>query len=435
MGASVDRSLRPRLHVISAISLLWVGSLAGAGCAFLTQIMLARHLAPAGFGAFAASLNIVTLAAPLASFGLGGFWLRIFGEEGWRAERWLKPSLRYAIGTTTAVLAGLLLWAFFGPHDEQTRWIIAILSFHLLGFVAVDLVSSKLQLEARYRALALWQFFPHFVRLALIASLAWTMMRGLQLQDVVIVYAVTAAAASGMGIRYLWQMRQGRFDLHGHGARPETSGEFVEPPLRQVASIAWPFGMAGLFHLVYYQIDIVLLKYLQGDDAAGVYSVAFVVMGAVYMLPSVIYQKFLLPKIHRWANHDRDRFVHVYRTGRLVMLGIGLAGMLAIWILSPLVVNILFGPDYSAASTALRILAFAIPLRFVATAVGSTLTTQDHMRTKVKLMGSVAVINIVLNLALIPIYGINGASVATVVSELTLLVLYYYGSRKYVFKE
>src|SRR3546814_4412984 len=47
----------------------------------------------------------------------------------------------------------------------------------------------------------------------------------------------------------------------------------------------------------------------RSDEAAGVYNVAFVIMSAVYLIPSVIYQKFLLPKIHIWANHDQETFV------------------------------------------------------------------------------------------------------------------------------
>ncbi|ALC12103.1 hypothetical protein LH20_09095 [Sphingopyxis sp. 113P3] len=421
--------------MVSAISMLWLGSLAGSGCAFLTQILLARNLNPAGFGAFAAALNSVTLVAPLASFGLGGFWLRAFGEEGWEAERWLRASLRYAAGTTIAVMAGLMLWAFLGPHDDATRWLLGILSFHLVGFVAVELVSSKLQLEARYRALALWQFFPHMVRLTLVATLALAVARGLRLQDVVIVYAMTAAAVSGLGVRYLWQMRQGRLQLHGHGPKPDTAGWRPAPTAMQVMAEAWPFGVAGVFYLIYFQIDIVLLKYLQGDQAAGLYNVAFVVMGAVYLLPSVLYQKFLLPKIHRWASHDREQFVRVYKIGSVAMLGIGLGAMAAVWLLAPWAVTFLFGAQYAEAAAVLRILALAIPMRFVSTAVGSTLTTSNHMKTKVKLMGIVAVVNIVGNLLLIPRYDIYGSAAATLASEAVLLCLYVMVSKRSVFSE
>src|SRR3546814_5931016 len=90
-----------------AVSILWLGSLAGAGCAFLVQLLLARQLTAAEFGTFAATLNMVTLVSPLASFGLGALWLRIFGEEGWGGMRWLRGSLRYIIWSSTIVLTGL----------------------------------------------------------------------------------------------------------------------------------------------------------------------------------------------------------------------------------------------------------------------------------------------------------------------------------------
>src|SRR3546814_5217311 len=60
------------------------------------------------------------------------------------------------------------------------------------------------------------------------------------------------------------------------------------------------------------------------DEAAVVYNVAFVIMSAVYLIPSVIYQKFLLPKIHIWANHDQETFVKAYEKGRLFMFLTGI---------------------------------------------------------------------------------------------------------------
>src|SRR3546814_7151118 len=66
----------------------------------------------------------------------------------------------------------------------------------------------------------------------------------------------------------------------------------------------------------------------RSDEAAGVYNVAFVIMSAVYLIPSVIYQKFLLPKIHIWANHDQETFVKAYEKGRLFMFLTGIAAML-----------------------------------------------------------------------------------------------------------
>src|SRR5690606_13992410 len=108
-----------------------------------------------------------------------------------------------------------------------------------------------------------------------------------------------------------------------------------QPQVKNILQNAWPFGLASVFHLIYFQSDIVLVKYITGDEAAGYYNVAFTVMMAVLLFPGIIYQKFLLPKIHRWANHDRSLFYKVYRQGNVAMLVLGLLAMAFVWLLSP----------------------------------------------------------------------------------------------------
>ena len=55
------------------------------------------------------------------------------------------------------------------------------------------------------------------------------------------------------------------------------------------------------------------------------------------------------------------------------------------------------------------------------------------MRKKVKYMGIVALLNIILNIILIPVHGAIGAAITTVFSDIVLLLLYYTASKKYVF--
>ena len=423
-------------QAVKTISLLWLGSILGAGCAFLTQVLLARELGPAAFGVFAATLAMVMLVSPLASFGVGSFWLKAFGQEGWQAVRWLRASLKYTLLTTLLVLAALFSWAMFGPHDAITRSLLIVLSVYLLGQIAVELVSAKLQLEERYLALALWQFLPHLLRLLLVAMLALVMVQWMTLHNVAYAYALISVAVFLLGAFLMWRMYRGQLALKGHGtAKVGATLSGQSTSMRQVIAQSWPFGLAGVFYLIYFQSDIILLKYITGDEAAGSYNVAFVIMVAVYMLPSVIYQKFLLPKIHRWANHDRAKFYQVYRQGNIVMLILGLLAMVAIWMLAPWGVVFLFGQNYQEAVRLLVILAVSAPVLFVASSVGATLVTQEHMKSKVKCMGVVAGVNIVLNILLIPHYGAFGAAVATIISNVALLVIYYFYAEKLVFSD
>ncbi len=422
-------------RAVKVISLLWISSLLGAGCAFLTQVILARQLGPSDFGIFAAALAIITLLAPLAGFGIAGYWLKVFGQEGWYAIRWLPGSFRFTALSTLTVVLLLVGWAMLGPHDAFTSTVLLVLTFYIFGQLAIELVSGKLQLEERYLNLALWQFLPHFLRLFLVVVLIYATTIVLSVKIVAYAYAVVALVIFIVGVVLLIRMYQGKFSLKGHHASEglEKQNKQDLPGMFQVAVQSWPFGLAGIFYLIYFQSDIILLKYLSGAVTAGIYNVAFLVMAAVYLLPSVIYQKFMLPKFHRWAHHDRERFYHTYRAGNIYMLGLGVVVMLGIWIVIPWAIPVLFGAEYQDAVLLLMILSLAAPIRFLATSVGATLVTQDHMQRKVKYMGTVAALNIILNLALIPIFGGVGAAVATVTSELVLLIIYFISVRSNVF--
>lgn len=417
-----------------AISLLWLGSLVGAGFAFITQVVLARELTPAGYGVFAAALATVTLLVPLAGFGVQGFWLKVFGAEGWGAMRWLTPSFRFVILSTAVALLLLAVWAAFGPHDASFRWLLYWLLPVVTGYLFIDLVAVKLQLEERYNALALWQLLPHLARLLLVLMVVFNATGQVDIYTITAAYALVALVMMITGFAQLQAMVQGRFTLKGH---PKLGGaEGMAPsPVRvsDVAQQAWPFGLSGVFYFVYFQSGVILLKYLAGDEVAGIYNVAFTVMAAVYLLPNAIYQKFLLPKFHRWANHDRVRFLEMYRFGNGSMLLLGVLTAGAILLLGPWIIPLVFGEAYQEAVGLLVILAFCIPVHFLEVSVGATLVTKEHIRRRIGYMGIVAVINVLLNLLLIPLYGAQGASVSILLSEITLLSLFLLGVRKHVF--
>ena len=412
------------------ISLLWLGSLGAAGLAFTAQVLLARHLPTADYGSLAAALATVNLAAPLAAFGIGAYWLRAFGAEGWQARRWLRPSLRFIALSTAAAAALVALWAGYASPDPLSRAVLLWLLPLLAAQAAIELVNARFQLEERYSELALWQLLSHGGRfLVVLAAVAL----GLGLLPITIGYAAVAVAIVAGAVWLLGGMLGGRLRLRGHPAADALAPVPAPVSIRQVPQQAWPFALGAAFYLIYFQSDIVLLHWLSGAEAAGIYNVAFTVLAAVYLLPGAIYQKYLLPKLHRWAEHDRDRFLAVFRTGNGSMLLLGLIALLGLALAAPRAVPWLFGPQYAPAGALLLVLALAVPARFLSTSVGGVLVTRQHMRRKVLYMGAVAVFNVGLNLLLIPPFGYYGAAVATLLSEILLLALYLLGARRHIF--
>ena len=427
----VKQLILNRWRSLHQIALLWGSSIIAAGLAFLTQLVLARHLDPATYGIFGSSLALITMLSQFSGFGLQGFWLKAFGQEGWTAQRWVKGSLHFVVISTVVTLLVFAAWAQFGPNDEATRLTLLLMAPSIAGFAAIELTISKLQLEERYLFISLWQISPQAARLILILLAFLVVSSSQRLTWVAIIYTVVAVGLVAVTVKQIIEMGAPAFNLRGHGPRDETHATLSPnaamasaPTIRNVAQEAWPFGLDVILYLAYLQISNVLLKYLDGNEAAGIYYAAFNIMNAIYLLPIVLYTKFLLSKQHRWARNDKPRLLSSLKLGSAAMLVIGIIAMLFIWLVAPYLVPLLFGHKYANASGLLDILAVCVPLRFLSTSVGSVLSTGDHMRHRVKLKTICAIVCIVLNVALIPHYGTTGAAVVTVITELTLLLLF-----------
>lgn len=378
-------------------------------------------------------MTLVSLLSPLCGFGVAQYWLKAFGEEGWAAIRWIKPSF-FVVGLLTVSISSFIfLWGVFGASDGTEKFFFMCLSFFIWGQVSVELLSGKLQLEENYISLGFHQLFPHLLRFIIIASAIYVLPSNFHVIGIGFTYLLAALVVLCACAGHFQKMYFGDFSLVGHGPRQEN--RFSNTKLKDVLINALPFALAGIFHLIYFQGSVLFLAYLDSPKAAGLYNVAFVIMSAIYLIPNIIYQKYLLPKIHRWANHDRTMFYNSYKFGSLLMLAAGCGATIFIWILSDHMLPLIFGGQYIEAVVILKWLSICAPLRFTATSVGAVLLTHAHMYRKVTYMGGVAVVSFLLNMMLIPYFSVYGAVIAAITSEVFLLGLYYFAARRYVFKE
>jgi O-antigen/teichoic acid export membrane protein len=368
------------------------------------------------------------MVTPLAGFGLPQYWLQVYGVEGWQGNRWLRPSLRFIAGSTALALSLVAAWSFVGaPWDA--RPILLLLLPVVLGVLAASLISSQLRLEERHYALALWQLTTPGSRMLVAVVLLLT--PSLDGRFVAIGFSLISLVVAALALPPLVAMMRGGIRLHGHGPQPNAPMAGPSPSVARLWSQAWAYGLEATLYPIFFQISTVLLKYLNGNTEAGIFGIALGVMTAIYLIPSTVYQKFLLSKLHRWAVHDKDKFWKVYRHGAIAMLASGVLVALALVVVAPWVVPIIFGEKYRPVVRVLMVLAVCVPVRFLSTAVSSALLNEQHMRYRVVAMGSSAVMVVVFNVMLIPRYHEMGAAIATVAGEVSLLLAMYGGVRRF----
>ncbi len=417
--AKYSTSIRSTLQIM----LLWGGALMGAGLAFLTQAALGRHLGPDDNGNFSAGLGQCILLSQIAGFGLQTFWLSVFGKEGGRAIRWMPASIKLLSLTASASVLLLILVTAFTATDPRIAFALYCLTPSILGFSAVELVTAKLQLEERFMLMAFWQTAHHAARLVIVLIIL-NFQSGDFLVQVSITYSTVACILVAYAYLHIRSMVKGRIDLKNHASPPREAASNDIPVTRETLKAAWPFCADSFLYIVYFQCSNILLLQLADERAAGLFFASFNIMNAIYLLPTVLYTKFLLAKLHRWAHHDKANLLAISKRGALAMGLVGLGGTIGVWSASADIVQIAYGAAFKDAEAILRILATCILLRFLSTSIGAVLTTGQQMMTRVRVKAICAVLCIVCNLILIPAHGAIGAAVSTVITELCVLVLF-----------
>ena len=423
--------MKSSFKAIRSISLLGVSQIINVVAAFVTQLILTRILNVVDYGTLATSLTIIMFFSQVAGFGIGPFWLQQFGRDGWKGFRWISSSLRFIAFSILIASFGALMYAGLIEKNIAVRqtlpWLLSVL-------VAQGILSPALaafQLEGKYKKFAFWQIFVNVGRSLFVMAIA---ILGSGLSIVVIGYClISFLQILILGSTIFVQILKKEINLIGHGAKPVTRIEKRPKKIIDVLHGSWPFALGSIFFLIYSQIGIVFLSWIEGSGSAGLFNAALVVLSTIYLLPNTIYQQYLLPHFFRWAEHDKTKLIRLYRLGNgtMIFMGIVIGALMAL--LSTWFAPIVFGLEYSSVGYLLRLMAICIPVRFLASSVSAVLTTGGLIRLKAFYQAIAVIVNILGNISLIPYMGIYGAGIATIMSELVLLSLFLYAVRKHVF--
>lgn len=422
----VKTSFMPKLkhkyqRSFASISMLSLSGVANAVLAFAVQLMLARIMQPAEYGALVAALASIALIAPIVGFGLPHFWLRLLSESEANGQSHLVNSARLLLVSGLVGVLMVWIWAAHNSDDALMATFLAFLSVGVLANTGVEFVFTQFQYQKRQFALAIMGLSQNALRFVSLVVMVLVLGRSI---DPILIGALFSLVSLillifSLYLIFSFVLSQSWFNLR-HGCDNTERKTIYE-----IATQSLPFGLAMMFQLVYYQVDVVMLKAIIGSEEAGIYNVAFIVVASTYIIPTAVFQKYFLPKVHEWAYRKPEMIGLFINRAAVATGGAGLIISFFLWQASDLIISRFFGPDFAGAVGLIQILCLGITPIYIAYCFGTVLMTRNNMASKTIIMAVVAVANVVLNFILIPKYGAEGAAVATAATALLLLVLYY----------
>jgi len=387
--------------IIGNTGWLFADKIIRLGVGLFVGVWIARYLGPARYGILNYAQAFVSLFAVFATLGLDGIVIRdIVRNPSCRDETLGSAFLLKLSGGCLTMLLAVGSVCLLRPDDRLTWLLVTIIAagtifqaFDVVDFWFQSQVLSKFTVMARSAAFLV----VACIKVALIlqqAPLVAFALAGL-------VEIMLAAAGLIAACR-----------VHGYRL-PFRKGDLARA--KELVRESWPLVLSGLAIIIYMQIDQVMLGQMVGDEAVGLYSAAIRLSEVWYFIPTAIVSSVFPAIVEAKAS---DSSVYAERIMKLFRLLVCIAYFIAIPLtfLAPFLVPALYGQGYLAAVPILAIHIWASLFVFLGVGQGPWNITEGYMKLSLQRTVVGAVMNVVLNLLLIPSYGGVGAAVATVIS-------------------
>ncbi len=395
-----------------AASGVFVAKVLGSGLGLGSQILLARLLGADSYGYYTYSIACSYLLLLAVTMGLDKGSLRFVASYLAREEPGLlRGFLAFSrtrvikVSLTVAALAAALVWALRADLGYEFGTTALIACLLLPSSAMAELTGASLQ----------------GLRRVVLARTTLNLVR-----PIVLMLGVGAAylyASDAFSAQHAMALNVG-----GHVCTLAILALFLlvtlrrqVPPATKVyersewSRISWQMALVGGLHLVVAQTDILMLGALLDTTQAGIYGVASKVATlAVFGL--VAGNAIVAPMISElYATRNMARLQEVISLAAkatsvvTVVLSVGI-------VLFRSTVLEAFGSEFTSAEVSLLILLGGQTVNALMGPVGFIMTMTAHQAVAAKVIGLSALLNIVLNLAFIPRWGIEGAACATAIS-------------------
>ncbi|MBE6557714.1 MAG: flippase [Ruminococcaceae bacterium] len=192
---------------------------------------------------------------------------------------------------------------------------------------------------------------------------------------------------------------------------------------KELLSRSCHYILSGMMVAIYGQTDKLMLKQMVGETSVGYYSVATAICGMwVFVLQAIIDSMY--PTIIRLYKEDQKLFEKKNRQLYSIIFYLSFLVSFVFLIFGDIVIMVLYGKDYMIASNPLKIITWYTAFSYLGVARNAWIVCKNHQKYLKYLYLSAAVINVILNFIMIPLWGISGAALASLITQIMTSIIF-----------
>lgn len=372
---------------------------------FTVGIFLARYLGPNDFGVYNYLISIITLLSPLTALGLNAVVVRDLVD----AQREDHDDTNVILGTSCVLrfFGGLFACAsllfvdiYFNISQNNTLWLVLLASANIFScFQVVDFwLQSKV--NSKYSAILRLSIFITSSLVKLISIIFFSC--GLK---TILIIQTFEVLASGVLYVPLYKYLKGKI----------FNWSYNKNKAKTLMSKSWWLILSGVAEVLYLKIDQIMFGMINGYSTVATYAVAARLSEAWYFFPTIITASFF-PLLILAKKESEEKYKHTLLDLSRKLFFCALIISIFITIIAHTAINILYGEAYAESATILIIHIWASLFVFMRAVLSKWLVIENMLPFSLVTHISGAIVNIILNLILIPKMGGIGSAIATVIS-------------------
>ncbi len=378
------------------------------GIGIFVGILVARYLGPENYGTLNFVLAFTGLFAAFVTLGLDNIVIKELVHSRFDTGVLLGTTFFLKLlGSLLATILSFVVFLIVNPGENQLLLFVLIIAsgFIFQSFDTIDFWFQS-QILSKYPVLA--RNFSFIISSGIKIGL---ISLGAPLVYFIIVTTLELIL-SALFLLIVYKKQGNRI----------KNWKFDYDISRRLIRDSFPLFLSALAIGIYMKIDLVLVRQILNDYEAGIYAVATNISGLWYFIPTGI-AITLFPVIIKSKTTDEGLYYRRMQALFDLMAILSIIISLAVTLLAPYVINLLYGSAYSPAVIVLMIYAWgAVPI-FLACASSNFIIAENLNRVLFFIAVINVVVNITLNYWLIPIFGPSGAAAAMLITQFSGLLI------------